>query len=105
MRDPDRVRTQETWIAWIRVFALPWAVLEVGVLAEDDPAGYQAWAWVTTGIFALGAALLLRLAQSRLGPRARRVLGAAALAFDTALIYAYLFLYAFEPLLPVRALI
>ncbi|MDQ3994879.1 MAG: hypothetical protein M3265_08800, partial [Actinomycetota bacterium] len=104
-REFARVRTQEIWIARIRLFAAPWAVLEVGLLADDYPRGYEFWAWVTTAILAVGAVALLWLARSPLDARKRSWLGAGALAFDTGIIYAYFFLYAFEPVLPARTLI
>jgi signal transduction histidine kinase len=104
-REFARVLTQEIWIARIRLFAVPWAVLEVGLLADDYPRGYEFWAWVTTAILAVGAVALLWLARSPLDARKRPWLGAGALAFDTGIIYAYFFLYAFEPVLPARTLI
>jgi signal transduction histidine kinase len=103
MRELERLRKLEIWIAWIRLFAVPWAVLEVGVLSHNYPPGYEFWGWVTTGVLAAGALALFGLARSSLA--ARTSLGVAALAFDTAIIYAYYFLYTFEPVLPARSLV
>ncbi len=104
-RELERLRKQEIWIAWIRLLAVPWAVLEVGVLADDFPPDYELSAWVATGFLGAGALALFWLARSPLDARTRAWLGLTALAFDTAIIYVYFFLFAFEPALPARALI
>jgi signal transduction histidine kinase len=92
-------------MAWVRVLAVPFAVLEVAVFkAGDYPQGYEAWAMAITTVLAAGAALFLVLAYR--APRsAWRAIGFAALLFDSAIVYAYVFVYAFEPGTPIRQLV
>ncbi len=97
MRQHERLTRQEIWIAWVRVLAVAWAVTEVGFVARGYPEGHRAWAWATTGALAVGAGVLLFLALRKPGPRGRTVLGAASLVFDTLIVYAFVFVYAFEP--------
>jgi GAF domain len=48
--DVDRLRETERWIAWVRLAAVPFAIVEVGLLSTDYPPGYEGWAWATTGL-------------------------------------------------------
>jgi signal transduction histidine kinase len=105
VRNPERRRQTEIWIAWVRLLAVPWAVAEVGLIAEDYPNGYRGWAWLTTAMLAAGALLLMWLARRGLGARARGRLGFAALAFDTAIIYAFIFVFAYEQGTPTWSLV
>jgi signal transduction histidine kinase len=92
-------------MGWVRLLAVPFAVLEVGVLkAEDYPAGYHEWAWAVTAALTAGAIVLLVLAY-RASRRAWRALGLAALVFDSAIVYAYIVVYSFEPGTPIRQLV
>ena len=104
-RELERLRRQEIWIAWVRVLAVVWALIEVGLIAHDYPARHHAAAWAVTAVLAAGSAALFVLARRSWTPRARGALGFAALVFDTAVIYAYVFVYAFEPGTPVWALL
>ena len=38
----------ERWLANVRLAAVAFAVVEVGVFTESYPEGYQLWAWVLT---------------------------------------------------------
>ena len=105
MIELERRRRQERWIAWIRGCAVVWAVLEVGVITHDYPEGHRELAWLVTGVLGVGAAVLAWLAHKELRPRAFARLGLAALAFDTAIVYAYYAIYQFEEGLPTRGLI
>ncbi len=104
-RTDDRRRRLDVWIAGVRLLAVVWAVLEVGVVTHDYPDGHLAAAWVVTGVLALGAIVLMALARREWTPRGRSLLGLAALVFDTAVIYAYVFIYAFEPGTPAWSLV
>jgi signal transduction histidine kinase len=97
MSELARLRASERLIARIRLGALAFAVLEVGVISTDYPPGYEVAAWVTTAVLAAGAAVLFALSRRRLQPRPQRVLGAVALLFDTAVIVAYMAVFSFEP--------
>jgi hypothetical protein len=44
----ERRRQIERWIAWVRLFAVPFAVFEVGVISSGYPPGYERWAWIIT---------------------------------------------------------
>jgi hypothetical protein len=90
------------WIAWIRLVAAPFAILEVAVERGNYPEGDERWAWAISATFAAGAAALFFAHRRKLAPRA---LGAAALVFDTVVVSAYVVLYGFEPSSPVRQLL
>ena len=105
MGNPERRQQTEIWIAWMRLLAVPWAVTEVGLIADDYPRGYQAWAWLTTGALAVGALVFMWLARRGLRPRARGRLGLAALAFDTAIVYAFIVIFAYEQATPTWGLV
>ena len=96
-----RLRQAQQWIAWVRVAAIPFAVLEVGVFTPRYPHGYERWAWLVTVVFAIGALALLALARRSPG----REVALAALAFDTSVLLAYLYLYSYEPDAQVKALL
>jgi signal transduction histidine kinase len=92
-------------MAWVRVLAVPFAVLEVAVFkAGEYPSGYEAYALTITTVLAAGALVFLFLAYR--APRgAWRAIGFAALVFDSAIVYAYVFVFAFEPGTPIRQLV
>jgi signal transduction histidine kinase len=85
----------ERWMARVRVLAVPFAVFQVAI-GRHYPPHYETWAWVTTGVFALGTLVLLRLAHSHLSRRDQLVLGSAALAFDFAVASSFILLFSFE---------
>lgn len=95
MSDARRLREIETWIAWVRLVGLVFAVLEIAVFTPRFPPGYLDAAWAITGVFAFGALVLFRLAHSNRRERLRAV-GFAAVAFDTAVIGAYGILFSYE---------
>jgi signal transduction histidine kinase len=83
-------------MAWVRLAAVPFALLEVLVLRDGYPADYKTWALALTGVLAVGAAVLLVLAYR--APRSEwRLIGFGALLFDSAIAYGYIFVFAFEP--------
>ena len=49
----NQLRETERWIAWVRLAAVPFAIVEVGLLSTDYPSGYESWAWATTGLLAV----------------------------------------------------
>ena len=95
----------ERWISLIRLVAVPWAVLEVGVFSQDYPEGYELAAWLTTAALAVGAVVFYFIDRRPLGERGQRIVCFASLSFNTALIWAYCFVYAFEPGTPIRQLL
>jgi signal transduction histidine kinase len=96
----------ERWISWLRVAAVPWAVLEVGVISQEFPSrNYEVAAWATTAALAVGAATFFWL-DGRVGsPRFQPVVCGAALAFDTLIVWSYVLVYTFEPGTPIRQLL
>jgi signal transduction histidine kinase len=87
--------TTEVWMAWVRLAAVGFALLEVVVFKEDYPPGYEAWALAVTAFLAAGAVALLVLAY-RASRQAWHTIGFGALAFDSAVAYGYIFVYAFD---------
>jgi len=92
-------------MAWVRLLAVPFAVLEVGLLKEDYPPGYERWAWALTALLAVGAGVLLWLAYRVPSRRARSRIGFGALVLDTVVVYGYVLVYSFEPGTPIRQLV
>ena len=97
MADTPRVahlREIEVWIARVRLGAVVFAVLEVGLLSKGYPPGYEGYAWLTTAVFGVGS-LVLFVASRRADPR---VVGFVALVFDACVIAAfYVFTRTFAP--------
>jgi hypothetical protein len=82
------------WIARVRLVAVPFAFLEVAIEHGNYPSGYERWAWMTTGVFAVAATGFYWVPV--------RVL---ALVVDTLVVSAYVCIYSFEPNSPVRELL
>ncbi len=83
-------------MAWVRVFAVPFALLEVLVIKDRYPPDHQAWALALTAVLAVGAAILLVLAYR--APRAAwKRIGFLALLFDSAVTYGFIAVFAFDP--------
>jgi signal transduction histidine kinase len=93
-----RLREIEVWIARVRVAAVVFAVIEVGILTEDYPPRYEDFAWITVGVFAVGA-LLLFVASRRWDPR---YVGPVALLFDAGVIATFGIIYSYEYGSPTR---
>jgi signal transduction histidine kinase len=101
MSELRRLREIERWLAWIRLIAVPFAVFQVAI-ASDYLHNYERWAWVITGLFGAGTVLILWFTSRELRPPVQVVLGYSALAFDFAVVSAYILLYSFEPGSPIR---
>jgi signal transduction histidine kinase len=101
--EQERRRQIERWIARVRLIAVPFAVVEVGVVSSGYPPGYENRAWLVTAFLGVGAIVIWLLARRDLEPSAQRILGYAALAFDAAIVGSYVILYySYEPDTPVR---
>jgi signal transduction histidine kinase len=96
----ERLRRTEIWIAWVRVFAVPFAAFEVAIVGDEHPPGYERWGWATAAALSLGAVAFFWLARRPLDRKALGRIGFLALAFDTAIVYAFVFVYTFEPSTP-----
>jgi signal transduction histidine kinase len=97
--DPRRTQVEEAglWIACVRLVVVLFAAIGVGLKHGDFPSGYEAAAWITTGVFAAGALALFFAAKRHL-PIARP----AALVFDTVVVVAYSTIFSFEYASPVH---
>ena len=87
-----RLREIELWIARVRLGAVLFAILEVGLVSTGYPRGYETYAWITTAVFGAGAIVLLAAAR-RFDPR---FVGTFALVFDACAIGAYALIYSYE---------
>jgi signal transduction histidine kinase len=96
-----RLRTGERWLAWVRVGAVPFAVFQSAVSGPYPP-GYEAWAWITTGVLAVGAGFFVWATGSDLSAKGWRRIGFAALAFDFAVVTSFVLVLSFQPGTPIR---
>jgi signal transduction histidine kinase len=95
------LRQTERWIASVRVGGVGFAVLQVA-LSTGYPAGYRRDAWIVTALLAIGATILFALSRLEFSRPRQLALAVAALAFDTAILSAYLLVYNFENGSPIR---
>jgi signal transduction histidine kinase len=93
--ETGRRRELERWIARLRLVGVVFAALEIGVFTPHFPPGYHVRAWAITAGFAFGAAILYLLARSE-RDSVLRATGVAGVVFDTAVICAYVMLFAYE---------
>jgi len=93
----------ERWVAWIRLGAVGFAVVQLLLLGDAYPnARYEALAWGTTAAFGVGALVFLWLSRRDLDVRALRRIGFLALVFDSAVVASYVLTYSFESGTPIR---
>jgi signal transduction histidine kinase len=88
-------RSVERWIASVRLAAVVLAVAQVGLLTSSFPPHFRLAAWMVTVVFALVAPAFFVLA-GRCDDRWLPDVGAAALVFDTAIVWAYGIIFTFE---------
>jgi signal transduction histidine kinase len=91
----------ERWLAWIRIGAVPFAAFQVAITTGYPP-GREAWAWITTGVLAVGAAVIWWFARRDLPPRALARLGFGALAFDFLIVSSFVLALTFVRATPIR---
>ena len=96
----DTRRPLEWWISVVRLWAVPFTVLQVSLTAYYPP-GYERVAWIFTAILAVGA-VALYLGAKRPYNDAYVLI---AMAFDFAIIAVFVALYAFELGTPTRQLL
>jgi signal transduction histidine kinase len=104
MTELRRLRETERWLAWIRAAGVVLAAFQVAI-ATGYPPNYERWAWVTTGIFGAGTVVISWLARRDWSRSQQLVLGFSALAFDFAVVSAYVLLYSFDQGSPVRQIV
>lgn len=98
-RVTEGLRTTPSWIAWVRLAAIPFVLMEIAVERGNYPPGYEGWAWGVAAVFAVGALSLFWTHRRGLDA------GLAAYVFDAAVVSAYVVIYSFEPSSPVRQLL
>src|SRR5438034_880695 len=96
-----RLRDTERWIGWVRLGAVPFAIFQVAI-AGGYPDGYEGAAWLTTACFCVGTAVLFRMGRRDLNRRDQIRVGVLALAFDFAVVSAYVLVFSFQAESPVR---
>src|SRR5437899_651634 len=100
----QRLNETERWIAWVRLAAVPFAIVEVGLLSTDYPPGYENWAWATTALLTAGAVVLFLLSKPGAFARAPRAIGLFGLVLDTVIVSAFVLIYQYEIGSPVNQL-
>src|SRR5215210_6084742 len=99
-----RLRATDSWIAWVRLAAVPFAAVQV-LVTPAYPDGYELWAWVATAVLAAGAVVIFFLTRLPHSLPRRHLLGAASLAFDIGVVAAFALVYSFEEGTPIRQLL
>jgi signal transduction histidine kinase len=97
------LRAVERWIAVIRLATLPFVVALVG-LARGYPAGYETFAWIVTGVFALGATAFFGVTWKGVARRHELTVSVVGQGFDTLIISSFVLVFAFERSTPVQQL-
>jgi hypothetical protein len=70
------VKDAGLWIARVRLIVVLFAVADVALMSRYYPSGYEEAAWITTGVFAVGAIALFFASKrysSAAGPAGARV--------------------------------
>src|SRR5213079_300025 len=98
------LRETERWIAWVRLAAVPFAIVEVGLLSTDYPSGYESWAWAPTSLLAVAGVAFHLLSRSSVFVRATRLFGLLGLVVDMVIVAAFVLLYQYEIGSPVNQL-
>ncbi|HEV7555330.1 MAG TPA: ATP-binding protein, partial [Kofleriaceae bacterium] len=91
-------RPIEWWISVLRLFAVPFAVLQVA-LTKDYPSGYASIAWLLTAALAIGAVALYATVRDTYTYRL------IAMLFDFSIVAGFTVLYGFELGTPTRQLL
>jgi signal transduction histidine kinase len=97
----DQRLNAERWLSWIRVGAVPFAILEAAAAAPYPP-GRAVWVWASAVVFAVGAVVLLVLVRRATSPTVLSRLGLAALVFDFAVVSSFILALSYQRTVPVR---
>jgi signal transduction histidine kinase len=96
----------ERWISFVRLIAVPWALIEVGLVTNFTSERYETTAWVVTGVLAAGAIVFFWVGRRGVPSRYQPGVCLAGLMFDTGVIWAYALVFSFESgSLTIRALL
>jgi signal transduction histidine kinase len=99
----QRVTGLERWIAFVRLAAVPFAILQVSISSEYPP-HYRLFAGALTIVLAIGAVVFWVLART-IPDAESSFVGVTALAFDCAIVTAFVLTYHFEQGTPTRQLL
>ncbi|HET9324049.1 MAG TPA: GAF domain-containing sensor histidine kinase [Gaiellaceae bacterium] len=106
MNQGVRGRSQtEIRAAWVRLAAVPFAAIEIGLVKDDYPPGYERWAWALTALLAVGGGAILWCAYRVPSRETWRWIGLAALILDSVVVYGYILVFTFELGVPIRSLV
>jgi signal transduction histidine kinase len=94
----------ERWIGFVRLLAVPFAVGQV-LLSSGYPPGYASYAWMTAGVFALGSIGIFLLARRDLSAHDQKLIGIAAMTFDTVIVSSFVLIYSYQEGTPVGRLL
>jgi signal transduction histidine kinase len=93
----------ERWVASLRVGAVVFVLFQLLISNDDFPSRrYEMLLWTTTGALAVGAAAFFWLSRRDLSRTTLIRVGAVAMAFDAAVVGAYVLIYSFDSGTPVR---
>jgi signal transduction histidine kinase len=98
---PEQRLNAERWLAWVRLGAVPFVILEAAAAAPYPP-GSAAWVWTTATVFAVGGVAFFVLARREQSPTALARLGLIALVFDFAVISSFILALYYQPTVPIR---
>jgi K+-sensing histidine kinase KdpD len=93
------------WFTWIRLAAVPIAIVYVAAKRDSLPSGYEKIAWSVTAAFAVVALLLFAATRRELSEAERVRLDVIALAADFTIVTAFVFLFSYDPEQPMRTLV
>jgi signal transduction histidine kinase len=85
----------ERWIAWVRLGAAAFAIVEVATFSSHPNPSYRPAQWALTAAFVVGS-IALWLAARHARPSWAAPLGLAALLFDAAVLAAYAIAFSYE---------
>jgi signal transduction histidine kinase len=98
---PEQRLNAERWLAWVRLGAVPFVILEAAAAAPYPP-GRAGWVWATAIVFAVGGVAFFVLSRRRLSPAALGRVGLAALIFDFVVISSFILSLYYQPTVPIR---
>ena len=92
------------WLTIARLLAVPAAVVRV-TIEEDFPAGYEVAAWLVVALLAVDALAVFVVSRRPLARLTAARVDVAALVADVVVAAGLIFIFAFEPGQPMRALL
>jgi K+-sensing histidine kinase KdpD len=100
---PDPVARLVRWLTLLRVAAVPIALAYIAVHTDDFPPRYEVGAWIAWAALAIGATIFFVLGLRRLDEQMRIRVDLAALVFDLAIVFTFIFLFSYHDAQPIRA--